>query len=878
MEGLLYSGIRPRREPRTLVAHPLSQRLRYRLLTHFGVFAAVLTIAVLVASSLMARNMATQLVTNQMRHDVSAVVAQLPAFRIQRENLLLQFANRPELQGSDAIAQAQVIRSIIRSNPLYQQVLLVGSNGEVLASYPNAGAGATLTPAEISAVKDAVMTAAAQMSEAQQPGGPNAQHVVSVAVPIDNRGGRVQRVLVGRIPSVSLESLIVGLEGIVGAGSGSILDENGRIIADPDPTRLLMQSPITALRILSRSEDGIAFEGRNANTQVRELGFAQQEPGSGWQVVAIVPYDVVLRLALNIGVPLGLLMAVLTFAFSVSLFSLGHRFAAPVNRLVNATEAIAAGQLDTPIELDSNDEIGRLGESFEKMRRETRRRVQEMSLMVNVSQNLTRSLDSNEVLPAILRSALRASGAVGARVVIMLGGTPTAVGQGPAHESMARYDRPVADLLSYSHAPLFLTSADATRAQLLRNGNELVRFRSLAAFPLRSGETLLGVLWIGYRDEHDPDPSERALLNMLANQTTVVVENLRLYGIAEGGRRRLAAVLSSTVDPVLVIDEQQRVVMVNKSFEEAFRIVGRRVKNRPLTHALGEGPLRRAFLADTREVQTLELVAPDERVFEATVSFYAGPDDKGNGRVAVLRDISVAKKTQVETERFMQDAAHGFRTPLTSIYGYIEMVGMMGGVSDQQQYYLQRVNWLVGRMKEMVDDMVNLLKLDGGAPLAIGPIRPRWLIAEMKDTFAPQAESAGVILVDELEEDLPTFYADPSYIRRALECYVANAIKYAPNSGEVRMKVRRDGRTLVFGVVDQGPGIPRDLQENLFQRFYRAETPDNQDVKGHGLGLATVRSIAERHGGRAWCVSDPGVGSAFFFSVLIRPEQGLGSS
>ncbi len=120
------------------------------------------------------------------------------------------------------------------------------------------------------------------------------------------------------------------------------------------------------------------------------------------------------------------------------------------------------------------------------------------------------------------------------------------------------------------------------------------------------------------------------------------------------------------------------------------------------------------------------------------------------------------------------------------------------------------------------------------------------------------------------------FIADSSLVRQAVANYINNAIKYAPNSGELLLFTEREGEDIVIGVIDNGPGISAQDQLRLFEKFYRVQESRKPQIKGSGLGLSLVRSIANRHEGRAWCESRLGVGSAFYISLPIKgPKKGL---
>jgi len=126
----------------------------------------------------------------------------------------------------------------------------------------------------------------------------------------------------------------------------------------------------------------------------------------------------------------------------------------------------------------------------------------------------------------------------------------------------------------------------------------------------------------------------------------------------------------------------------------------------------------------------------------------------------------------------------------------------------------------------------------------------------------------------EVEAGLPQVNADLIRLERVLDNLMDNAVKYSPGGGDIRITVRRDSDSLVFGVHDQGIGITAADQAKLFQPFQRLETSMEASLKGVGLGLVVCRRLVEAHGGRIWVESEPGRGSSFFFTLPLPQKTG----
>jgi two-component system sensor histidine kinase SenX3 len=122
-------------------------------------------------------------------------------------------------------------------------------------------------------------------------------------------------------------------------------------------------------------------------------------------------------------------------------------------------------------------------------------------------------------------------------------------------------------------------------------------------------------------------------------------------------------------------------------------------------------------------------------------------------------------------------------------------------------------------------------------------------------------------------DDVPIIYADSNMLERALTNLVDNAIKYTPNGGKVEVGVRKQDELVLLSVTDTGYGVSPENQKHLFERHVRIPRREHKKVKGSGLGLFIVRSVAQRHGGNAWVESSENQGSTFFMSIPLNGEN-----
>jgi PAS domain S-box-containing protein len=424
---------------------------------------------------------------------------------------------------------------------------------------------------------------------------------------------------------------------------------------------------------------------------------------------------------------------------------------------------------------------------------------------------------------------------------------------------------------------LLLTSANAIREALGLSDTAVSPVPALIAIPLHSHDRFQGVLWLGYRQPHRFGQTEQDLLKTLAGQAAVLVENARLFATAEGGRRRLAAVLASTSDAVIVTDQTNRVLLVNRAMERIFDLRANRVIGRPLADVIKAKELIAALSGTESRARNLEIPTEDEKTYYASVSNIYNNEGQEMGRVAVLHDITPLKEIDKMKSSFVQTITHDLKGPLSVMSGHTTLLTMTGEINKEQQASLDKIRSSIDKMANMVDAMLHLGRIEAGIPLNYEAIDVPTLLSEIASEYWPHAHQAKLEINIDAPADLPRVLADRQLIQRAIVNLLINACNHAPDTGSVQIKAELANGEMLFSVRDHGPGISEEHQMRIFEKFYRVQKR-GEKKKGTGLGLAMVKSTAERHGGRAWLRSKEGRGSAFYFSIPLQPPNQNGSN
>jgi len=222
--------------------------------------------------------------------------------------------------------------------------------------------------------------------------------------------------------------------------------------------------------------------------------------------------------------------------------------------------------------------------------------------------------------------------------------------------------------------------------------------------------------------------------------------------------------------------------------------------------------------------------------------------------------------------QFVDNVSHEFRTPLTVIKEYVSLIrdGIVGPVSGEQSKMLHVVEDRADDLNTMVDDMLDVSKLESGL---LGVYRQECEIAQILRHVRPALERKAVVKGVKLEwgiaSDLPAIYCDPEKAGRVLINLSINAIKFCGQPGHVRISCRRDPDSagVVVDVTDNGPGISPENQRALFRRFKQLGESVRSSTKGFGLGLSIAKELAEANLGEIRVSSELGRGSTFSFTL-----------
>jgi len=855
-------------------APPYSTSLNRRLLFTLLPISFLLLLFLIWASQGVANAVATDLIVDQMGRSAQGVANSVPFFAQTGQSVLNALGADAHIQqADDPLALSAWLEEQIRAVAFFRNIAFFDQNGALVAAYPlDGGLAVGVTSEERSAMELGV-----PQTVTLDPADPQVEGVVlSFVVPIaDVQSGAPLGTLIGRTEIENnplLRPAIEQLQSLAsGRGKGFIVDERDTIIFHTDRAQLTQtwQPAEQPAVILSTAVSGaIVYRDTDANNNPT-LVYYLPVNGYPWSVVIVTPNEVVLTQSTQITMPLTILLVVIGLLGGSIMLGITSRLIRPLESLAEATAGIAQGEFDRPVSVDSEDEVGRLGMTIERMRERLRARIGELNLLLKVSQGIAGSLNLDQSLPPVLEGALAATNGGGARLVILngMGTPPHAYSAGPLGAAMAALDK---DLLELTQTEERIVVENLSRARTVLNvGKSAGPVQALIALPLRQEARHLGALWIGFNQPHPFTQTEVNFVTKLAGHAALAVSNARLYEASEGGRQQLQAILASSPDAVIVTDSRERLLLINPAAEAIFEISGEAAEGKLLREVMDRPEL--IELMRSNEMATPRQVPlADGRTFYASASPIAAADGSLLGRVAVLRDVTYFKQLDELKSEFVATVSHDLRVPLTFMRGYATMLPMVGQLNPKQTEFATKIVGGIEQMSELIEDLLGLNRIEAGVGITREPCFVKEIIEEAVNNHRNNAANKSIALsIELLAPALPTVAGDRTLLRQAISNLVDNAIKYTPNNGKVKVYGDLKDGSIVVAVQDNGIGIAAADQARLFEKFFRVKQRDTLGIKGSGLGLAIVRSIVDRHGGRLWVESRLGQGSTFYISIPV---------
>jgi signal transduction histidine kinase/DNA-binding response OmpR family regulator len=501
-----------------------------------------------------------------------------------------------------------------------------------------------------------------------------------------------------------------------------------------------------------------------------------------------------------------------------------------------------------------------------------RRRNRELSVLPEIGKELSARLDINELTHVVLHRTVETLGAMMGHIILL---DP----KGPVHKKYyisepdpaSREVRfpPLNDLVDQIKNTRQGLIIDDTRTdprwQLIPENPSL----SMTIVPMFGRLDLIGLLILTHEKKGYFKLEHLLLLQAIASQASIAVENAQLYERMAQEQSRLSAVLQSAADAIMMFGADGCLSLLNPSAGTLFTDYETKL-GLPLARNCGYDQLIAALddVLITGKSKTEEILWPDQRILSVSFTHV----ERG-GCVVLLHDVSHFKVLERVKDEFIATASHDLRNPITAINGFSLLLPAVGPLNEQQQYFAERIHFAAENMKELVENMLDIARIDAGIELQREPLDMNNLVMEIAQEFEPQAKAKQQTLNLNTSECVAEIDGDPFQLKQALRNLVGNAIKYTPVNGIVDLFTETEHYNVQVYVRDNGYGIPAEHLPHIFDRFYRVREGALSDIQGNGLGLAIVKSIIERHGGQIKVESEWGKGSCLTVTLPLLQQN-----
>ena len=326
------------------------------------------------------------------------------------------------------------------------------------------------------------------------------------------------------------------------------------------------------------------------------------------------------------------------------------------------------------------------------------------------------------------------------------------------------------------------------------------------------------------------------------------------------------------VEGVLLLDEKGLVEFMNLSSR---RLLG-------LTSAIYGKTVMEAFrreelhdmvqtVAQERQIvgHELDMSGPPRRCLQVNASVLLNAGGQRQGTLLVFHDLTRLKELENTRKEFVANVSHELRTPLSLIKGYVET--LLGGAMqepEQATRFLKTIEKHSDRLAFLIEDLLTISRLESGQMfMNLQTTVLRDLASHVCEELAARAAEKNIRLENQVPDGLCA-NADTARLEQVWVNLVENAIKYGREQGHVWLggKPLPDGKVQLW-VSDDGPGVPAEARERVFERFYRVDRARSRETGGTGLGLSIVKHIVQAHHGEVWVQSEVGRGSTFFFTL-----------
>lgn len=352
--------------------------------------------------------------------------------------------------------------------------------------------------------------------------------------------------------------------------------------------------------------------------------------------------------------------------------------------------------------------------------------------------------------------------------------------------------------------------------------------RSLACVPLQVKHGVVGVLALFNKADGPFTDEDVVRLEAFAHPMATAVENARLFEESERQRAAIQATALTLSEPLIVLDHNGMVLVANNA-----------------ANRLLETNMSAMFDAISQGVGRTTEVHIGEQTYLSTTEHV--PDV---GTIIVMQDITYVKQLEKDRSEFMHMLSHDLKNPLTAINGWSSLLERTAGLDEKGIRYLHEINVAADRMLEMINHLLQSVTKTEMLTLVPKPCDLPDVIRRVMDDVQGVALQKTIKLSYTCQGEPYLIFGDEMRLYHMILNLVDNALKYSPKNTHIAIITQYSDQAIQIMVSDEGPGIPEKDLPHIFEKYYRGIQGALKVAQGSGVGLATVKNIAEAHGGQ----------------------------
>ena len=759
----------------------------------------------------------------------------------------------------------------------FQQILVLDRNARVIATEPTQQIGTIIpTEAEIAALSEAIAQNHPTLGHVYQLAD-NTPALSFVAPVMDPQTNELRGALLGRIALTQSAEMNLILDSIGShsmADRAYLIDGQGDVILRAGnqargDSWVANANPIRQLEM----NVGQAYEEVSPTGEVQVVYWLRAGQPN-WYLVLERGRSSIMQDAVRMTRPLLFTLAGLFILFTVGTVVVVQLQLAPIHKLAVVATRIANGELETPIPAypEREDEIGEISRAIQKMTVGLGSGGEDLAQLVKVSQNVSSRANLTETLRTVLQGVTGGMDARTAGIYHIAASSSvwseTREGSTDLPADVDLYLEHLSQQSARNKEQIVVSDIESETSEmplslLLRAG-----IRAFVVVPMRQEGHVLGTLWAGWTSRRSFSTPDINYLAALANLAGIMIANNQTYLAVESERSRLATILNSTRDGILVTDARGQLQLANPAAEELLQFELATAHKKPLPAIISDENLFRMLSDIARRgkgTATTELERNGQRLYVSASPIQLNGRQSPQGWVLVMRDITEVKHLDDMKSDFLETVAHDMKTPLTYIKGY---AGVLLGESlnETQIQLVEKIRNGIETLTQLINELSELSKITNKVGVTMSPCQLVTIAKEIAESHRCYVEDRGLVFHTEFPDDMPTVIGDTRLLRRAISNLVDNAIKYTTPPGWVKISVQEFSGSVGVTVADSGIGISPANRRRIFE-FYRVRHRDTLHVQGTGLGLAMAKTIAEQHGGQVSVESELGAGSVFYLTI-----------